>query len=104
MAFQHIALDSGSEGLGDVRAFILHRQQDGLGLGGHFQDLTSRVDAVQERHGEIQQGDVWMEILRKPDCLATVARLADDVVPGLRQEVAYALANDDMVVGEQNPK
>ena len=62
LRFQDIALHPRAERFGDVRPLLLHRQQDGFGPAGYFQDLPRRVYAVQERHGEIQQGNVRTQI------------------------------------------
>ena len=67
-------------------------------------DLGGRLDAVSARHDHVHDDDIRMKRSDLRDRLLPVARLADHLDPGLVvQQSAKALAQDPVVVDEQDP-
>ena len=68
-------------------------------------DLPRRLDAVQERHGDVEDRHVRLVLLGKAHGFTAVARLGHDLPVGaLFEHLAEALANDSVIVGEKNPE
>src|SRR5437660_1521861 len=65
-------------------------------------DLCHGVDPIHERHVEIQNGHLRTEVPRQPDRLDAVRGLPDDGKPLTLEEPLQALADDDVVVGEDD--
>src|SRR5262249_34622758 len=60
-------------------------------------------DAVETRHAQIQDGEVGLQLLGKPDRLVPGRRLAADLpVRARRQELPNGSANDLMIVRNEN--
>src|SRR4029079_16185932 len=67
-------------------------------------DTPRSVDAVDQRHLDVPQDDVRLELAGARDGLFAVRRLADDVDRGLRREErAHELARVGRVVAHQQP-
>src|SRR6516164_8065467 len=64
---------------------------------------TARFDAVQERHCQIENGNVGGQLAGKAGRLAPVRGLRHDLESLAFQERSDSLADDDVVVGEKNP-
>ena len=64
-------------------------------------DLPSRVEAVQERHRDVEDDDVRLEPLRFGHERASVGDRADDLAFG-RQQLLERAEKKMVVVGQQN--
>ena len=80
----------------------VHRQENGLRTGTDAEDLVGRAQSVQERHPEIQDGDVRAALLRRADRLAAVGDLRGHGESFPLQQGPQALPNDQVVIGEEN--
>ena len=67
-------------------------------------DLPGGIETVQERHGEVKDGHVGPKLPREPRSLVPVVRLADDVKRLALEERSQALAEEQMIIGQQDPK
>jgi len=67
------------------------------------QDLSGSIEAIQEGHGEIEDGDVGKKVLGESDGLMAVRGLPDKLKAFPLQESLQALADNRVVVGEENP-
>src|SRR5437870_1821183 len=61
------------------------------------------VEAVQQRHRQIEPGDVGGELRDHPDRRVAVVRLALNPEPLALQERPNALAEDPVIIGQENP-
>jgi hypothetical protein len=85
-----------------MMVFCMHRQQDDFRFGRGLQDGSSGINAIQEGHIEIEQGDVRAELSGQPDRFSTVGGFSHngETLP-LYQEL-QTLTNDGMVIGHQD--
>lgn len=90
------------EGFGKVLVPGVGSEQDGSRSGRVPNDLCHGVDPIHERHVEIQNGHLRTEVPRQPDRLDAVRGLPDDGKPLTLEEALQALADDDVVVGEDD--
>jgi hypothetical protein len=65
----------------------------------HSEDLAGRVEAVQDRHREIQDRHVRAAIASQADGLLAVRGFADDLEPLSLHQDLEALADDQVVIG-----
>src|SRR5262245_62560200 len=66
-------------------------------------DLARGLDAVQERHADIQDDDVGLKSERFLDSLTAVAGLGDDFPPGLLLEnLAEPLTHQRVIVTDED--
>ena len=73
--------------------------------GTRLRDLPRRLDAVQQRHRDVEDRDVGLVLLGQAHRLAAVARLGDDLPVGpLLEHLAQPLADDGVIVGEEDAK
>ena len=65
----------------------------------------SRVasQAVEDRHAQVDDDDVGLQLLGHGDRVGPVAALADDLEAGLLQQVPQRLPEPGVVVGQQHP-
>ena len=61
---QKICGRSGAESLGNIGPVRVHGQKDQLGPWQGFPETPGRFDAVQQRHRNIQQNHVGLQVLR----------------------------------------
>ena len=60
-------------------------------------------DAVDHRHAQVHENDVWAQPVRQRHGFAAVTRFTDDLDVGFGGEHScQARTNDGMVVGEKN--
>jgi hypothetical protein len=71
---------------------------------GHLEHRSGSIQAVQARHGEIEDGHIGAEDLGEPEGFTTVRRLADDFEPLPLQERLETLADDGVIVGQDDSK
>src|SRR2546426_6184718 len=81
----------------------MHRQQDGSCLRRDLQDFSGRIQTVQQRHREIHNGNVRMELLGKLDRLAAVRRLGNYGAVFLLKEGFQALRSEEHTSELQSP-
>src|SRR5713226_2857125 len=103
VALQHIPRRAGAQGLDDVRLTVVDRQHDHFGLGQVTSDLTNGFDPVQARHRQVDDGDVGPQLVGQLDCHLAILSLGDYFDVAHRFETqTHALADDRVIVGEQN--
>ena len=66
--------------------------------------LSGRINTVQKRHGEIEDGHVGMKVSGQPDRLVAIRCLSDNLKPFPLQDGLQALADDQVVVGKEDAK
>ena len=67
------------------------------------QDLARRIDSVQQRHGDVENADVGLELRRQPDGLPAVAGLANHFPVYLfLKDFAEAFSDECVVVPEKD--
>ncbi len=95
---------AGSQRLVDVLVEIERREHEhARRLLRTVDDPARRLDAVDVRHADVHEHDIWMEVARERDRLCSVRRLADDVDVGLGvQDHPEAAAHESLVVREQD--
>jgi hypothetical protein len=86
LLLQHIAAHTGTERVEDVLILVVNRHDDGLGIGTHALDGARCVDAVQQRHGCVENGDVRVQRLRQADRRLPVGCATHYFVPGSAQQ------------------
>ena len=88
--------------LNEVVGFMHGEDQD-FGGGGSGADTASSFDAVEERHADIEDGDVWFEFGSFFDGVATIGGFGADLPARTRfQKSAKAGANNGMIIRNQN--
>ena len=90
------------QGLEDVLVLAVHRQEDQLRPGGRATDVARGRDTVQKRHVEVEGRHLRLELLYQTDRLVAVGGLAEDAEAFALQDGPEALADHDVVVGENN--
>jgi len=66
-------------------------------------DAPCRLDAVEDRHADVHQHNVWLDALGELHRLASVGRLPGDLYAVLRGEQRTETGPDqDLVVGEHH--
>jgi hypothetical protein len=76
----------------------VHSKQDRSRFARNLCDLPGRVDAVQKRHDEINNGYVGLKLPSQSDRLAAVRRLTDDVDTFALEESFQTLPKHKVIV------
>ena len=67
-------------------------------------DLARRLDAVEQRHGDVDDGDVGLVLLRLPHGVPAVAGFGDDAPVGfLFEYLLQTLPDEGVIVREEHP-
>src|SRR5215470_8994212 len=98
-----VPLDAGAHGLEHVVIVGMHRQQDRARPRADLQDLARGVEPIQERHREVEHGDVRATLSGLTQRLLAVPGLGDDRVAFALQQSLESLPDDCVVVSEENP-
>ena len=93
---------AGAQGLHPQRVLVVHREHEHLGVTGRGVDATRRLDAVEHRHRDVHHDDVGTQQRHESDRFLTVAGFGDDVEAGVFERAAKRLAQQLMVVGDQD--
>ena len=73
--------------------------------GSALDDLARRLDAVQQRHADVEHGDVGLELEDLLDGVAAVAGLGDDFpVALLLEDLPQPLPHERVIVAEHDPQ
>jgi hypothetical protein len=86
----------------DVGLVRVHRQQDRLGLGHSLPQPAGRLEAIQVRHGDIQEGHRRRVRVGQLQGLQAIGGLAYDDHARLLQQDPNALADEDMIVSQED--
>jgi hypothetical protein len=78
-------------------------QHHHLGRGPAVLDEPGRVQAVEDRHAQVDDDDVGLQLPGHGDRVGPVAALADDLEAGLLQQVPQRRPEAGVVVGQQHP-
>jgi hypothetical protein len=86
----------------DVVVFGVQRQEDRGGAGRDLHDLPSGIQTVETRHGEVEDGGVGPKLAGELHGLTAVRSRPDDREARLLQERPEPLADDDVIVCQQD--
>jgi hypothetical protein len=98
---EQVALGAALEGFEEVGVLGRGGEHDDLGLRARLEELRDRVEPAHLRHRQVHQHDVGLEPDGEVDGFAAVARLGQHLEPVGFEETAEALAEQDVVVGDQ---
>ena len=102
------ALDQVGEAAGLVGLLLEGRaleggEQDHLDGRAGVLDQAGGVQAAEDRHAQVHQDDVGLQLLGQGDRVGAVGGLADDVEAGLEQQLDQRLPEHVVVVDHQQP-
>jgi hypothetical protein len=66
-------------------------------------DLAGSVEAVKQRHHEVEDRYIRLQLSRQTHGLMAVPGFPDDLEALALQEELYRLTNDSVIVGKENP-
>ena len=99
----HVAGGTGLERPHGELPFRVHAEDKNRHLRLGILQLADDIDPAAAGHGDIKDNDVPRLRPNKLQCLRGGGRLAEDSIrPGFRQELAYAAADNGVVVGEED--
>src|SRR6266700_1038589 len=98
MGLRHKSFYSKSKSLQHIFALVMHAKQDGFGVGRVMQDLPCSIQAVKNRHGDVQNHHIRTEALRQSDSVLSVLGLRVHVETLALKEHLHAVTNDLMVI------
>src|SRR6266550_3000262 len=75
-------------------------EQDHGTCGGDARDLARGVDAIEHRHGDVQNGDVGGESLHRIDRGAPIGEVGDDLQAAALQQGFQRLPQHQMVISQ----
>src|SRR5258708_4874169 len=103
VALEHVPGRAGAQGLHDVWLTVVDGQDHDFGVGQITPDLANGFDPVQARHRQVDHGDIGPQLIGQQDRHLAVLGLGDHFDVTHRFETqADTLANDRVIVGEQN--
>ncbi len=82
----------------------VHGQEDDARPGAGLEDLAGGVQSVQERHDQVEDGHVGIQGPRHPDRFLAIRGLCNHLEPFPLQEGPEPLADDLMVVCQEDSK
>lgn len=101
---QQIAARTDPQGLEHVASVAVHREEDHAHPGCAFGERPRDFEATASGHGDVEHHDVGPRLEGEGESAVAVLGLADEFEIGLGAEQrAHAVAEDAMVVGEQDP-
>src|SRR5258708_5690617 len=98
MGLCHKTFYSEPKPLQHVFTLVMHAKKDSLGGGRVVKDLPCSVQAIKDRHSDVQHNYVRVEALRKTDCVLPILGLRIHVVPCSFKKYFHAITNNLMVV------
>ena len=93
----------GLDGLPAQGLVAVHREDHDRELGELGVDPPGRLDPVEDGHRDVHHHDVGLELAGQAHGLAAVAGLGDHRHAGVLERPADGLAQELMVVGEEDP-
>ena len=103
LPFQHVSPNPDVKRLQDVLRLVVNGEQDDFCSRRHLSNLPGGIETVQQRHRHVENGHVGLKPLREADSLVTIGRLADDIHAAALQQRSAPLANEEMVIGQNQP-
>ena len=103
VGFEDNPFDPGMECLQQAVVVGAARQQDGTGTGRRLLDLEGSVEAVEQRHHEVEDRHIRLQLPRQTHGLMAVRGFPDDLEALALQEELHRLTNDGVIVGKENP-
>ena len=83
----------------------MHAEDKDAGIGDPLDNLARCFDAVQQRHADVENGDIRSMCDRFLDCGPAVTRFCyDGPLRLFFEQLTQALAHEHMIVGEQQPQ
>jgi len=103
--FENIAAGTGFDDLLNEFVGFMHGENENLGVGKRLVDAASSVDTVQQRHADIENQDVGLELDCFLDGFASIGGFGADfpTLAGFDQG-AEAGANNSMIIRDKKPK
>lgn len=99
---EQVALRAGFDGVEEFR-FLFRRGEDhDFHLRRFTDDQLRRADAVELRHLQVHQHEIGLELARERHRFAAVLRFADDLVSLRKQEASQAVAEERVIVGNED--
>jgi hypothetical protein len=93
------------QSLSDIRLISVHAQHQHADIRQSTNDLPRGFNPVQQRHSDVEDGDVWLNRERFLDRLPAVARFGDHLpVRLLLQNLPQTLPDERVIVPDQNPE
>jgi hypothetical protein len=101
--FEDVAAGAGFDDLLDEVVGLVHGEDENFGGGRGFADMAGGFDAVEERHADVEDGDVRFVLRGFFDGVATVGGFGANLPAGSRfEESAEASADDGVIIRDQN--
>lgn len=101
--FEEIASCAGGFGTANVAFVIMHGEDEDVGERRDLDDLAGGFDAIEVRHGDIDDGDIGGVEFGELDGFDTVRGFGDDGEGGIFfEDEAKAGAEEAMIVGEED--
>ena len=101
--FQDVAVRPGFDGGGHEFVRVVHRHHDDPGARPGLLQFTRCLKTVEFRHGDVEDGHVWIQPPRRVQCLPPITDRGDDFkVP--RETRGRFCQDGRIVVSHQNPQ
>jgi hypothetical protein len=82
---------------------LVHGEDENFGGWGGFANVACGFDTVEERHADVEDGDVWLMLRGFFDSVAAVGGFGANLPAGARfEESAEAGADDGMIIRDQD--
>jgi hypothetical protein len=105
VVFEDVTAGAGVNDLLNEVFGFMHGEDEDFGIGRGFVNAASGLDAVEERHADVEDGDMWLEFGGFFDGIAAVSRLSANFPAGMGlEEGAEAGANNGVVIGDEDAK
>ena len=101
LGLEHVTLNAGAERLDNVVGFFVHGQENRSGARTLDADLSGGIDAVEQRHRDIEKRDVGVALASHIHGFAAVGSFGGNFESFLQKDSFQAVANDGVVIGNQ---
>ena len=103
--FEDVAASAGLDDLLNEVVGFVHGEDEDFGIGGSGTNAASGFDAVEERHADVEDGDVGLEFGGFFDGVAAVGGFGADFPAGTGfEQSAKARADDGVIIRDQDAK
>ena len=100
VGFEDNPFDPGVECLQQAVVVGAARQQDGTGTGRRLLDLEGSVEAVEQRHHEVEDRHIRLHLPRQTHGLMAVSGFSDDLEALTLQKELDRLTNDRVIISK----
>ena len=101
LRLEYVTLNAGAERLDNVVGFFVHGQQNRPGARTLDVDLSGSIDAVEQRHRDIEQRNVGVALASHIHGFAAVGSFGGNFESFLQKNALQAVANHSVVIGNQ---